>query len=129
MNLNTLGFEKDKIAGNIDFKEKFLQVSIESDLSESTLKSYIQVFNAISFMEKLFNKDIYDMDLNEYKVTLHDLALPTFSSLVTYKSVIDKYIAFALEHKLILSNTHAAFDLKKKDLASLLNTKKVIIDI
>ena len=113
----------DGVSGDLDFKFEYLKKLLEKDYSVRTANQSISLFKNIARWEDLFEKDIYNFNLEETQIVFKDFRKPSLTALCAEKSILDKYLYFAYEHKMINLAMHPSFNLKRKDLGDFINKK------
>lgn len=114
----------DSISGDVDFKILYIDKLLKSDYSLRTLNQSISLFNKIAKWEDLFKKDFFDFDISETKLIFKDLKRPSLATLSSEKSILDKYLYFAIDNKKSKTSIHPSFNIKgAKALNEFVNTK------
>ncbi len=87
---------------NWEVKERYLNTITRENSKET---AYFQLLNA-SDMEKQLNKDLYDMDISEISLIMHDISSSTLDSAYGHLHLFNKYIEWAIEEGLTESSAN-----------------------
>jgi hypothetical protein len=85
---------------NKEIKERF----INSYDNEATRHNYRRILRKAEDMERFFNKDLGDFNIDEIKEVLFDLKPPTFNAAQSYGRVITAYIDWAIKEGIRRNN-------------------------
>ena len=121
--INTEINNLEGISGDLEFKFEYLKKLLEKDYSVRTANQSISLFKNISRWEDLFEKDVYNFNLKETQIVFKDFRKPSLTALCAEKSILDKYLYFAYDNKMINLAMHPSFNLKRKDLGDFINKK------
>lgn len=88
---------------NEDFKEEFI-----SGYKESTQRVLRILFKKTSILERAYNKDLYDFELEEFREVLKSLEAKTIRSLQNNALKLRKYINFAIDKKVTKNDVNYA---------------------
>lgn len=116
-------YSPNGFSGDVNFKIMYLDKLLKSDYSIRTMNQTISLLSKISKWEDLFEKDFYNFDIDETKLIFKDLKRPTLAALSSEKSILDKYLYFAVDNKKSKTARHPSFNIKGEDLNEFVNTK------
>lgn len=73
-------------------------------LPKNTYETYGRILRRASYLEKQYDKDLYEFDINEIKNLLNFLNAKTLNSIAGSVSIIQNYISWAIEEGLRSNN-------------------------
>lgn len=119
-NVSISDFNLDKLSGDKKFKISHIKRLIKAGYNKNTIDTVITVFNNIAFYEdEIYNRDVYDFNLEQTKVCLKGLARRSLQHLCSEKTMLYKYCLDAVDSKISIHNVHGIEFLGRKQIAEL----------